>query len=163
MIVVVMGVSGCGKSLIGARLAASRGWDYQEGDALHPPANIAKMRAGTPLDDADRAPWLDRIAAWIGAERAAGRSAVVSCSALRRRYRDRLRAADPALRFAYLRVGREELARRMAAREHFMPLALLDSQLATLEEPASDEHAITVDAGAPADEVVARILAALAG
>ncbi|WP_343230008.1 gluconokinase, GntK/IdnK-type [Rhodanobacter sp. DHG33] len=143
--VVVMGVSGSGKSHLGAGLARACGVDFVEGDDLHPPANIEKMRAGTPLDDADRQPWLDAIAAAIVAH--SGQGVVVACSALRRTYRDRLRRADPALRLLYLGVPRDELARRMRERRHFMPPALLDSQLATLEEPAADEHAVVLEAG----------------
>ncbi len=142
--IIVMGVSGSGKSGLGSALAHACEVDFVEGDALHPPANIAKMSAGIPLDDADRWPWLEAIAAAITAHRGAG--VVVACSALRRAYRDRLRQADPALRLLYLRVPREELARRLRERQHFMPPALLDSQLATLEEPAADERAIVLQA-----------------
>ncbi len=125
---VVMGVAGSGKSTVAALLAARLGVPFADGDAFHPPANLAKMAAGTPLDDADRAPWLAAIAAWL----AAHPGAVVACSALRQRYRDQLPA-----RFIYLRGSREVLAARLAARrDHFFPLALLDSQLALLEEPA---------------------------
>lgn len=157
--VVVMGVSGSGKSHLGAALAQSLGVDFVEGDDLHPPANIAKMRAGTPLDDADRQPWLEAIAGAIAAHR--GQGVVVACSALRRAYRDRLRRADPALRLLYLRVPRDELARRLRERRHFMPPALLDSQLATLEEPAADEHAIVLEAGADLAATVAAARQAL--
>ena len=144
--VVVMGVSGSGKSHLGAALARACGMEFVEGDALHPAANIARMRAGMPLDDAARQPWLEAIAAVIAARR--GQGVVVACSALRRAYRDLLRQADPALRLLYLRVPRDELARRMRERRHFMPPSLLDSQLATLEEPAADEHAVVLEAGA---------------
>lgn len=156
---VVMGVSGSGKSHLGAALARAYGVDFVEGDDLHPPANIAKMSAGIPLDDADRRPWLEAIAAAIAAHR--GQGVVVACSALRRAYRDRLREADPALRLLYLRVPRDELARRMRERRHFMPPALLDSQLATLEEPAMDEHAIVLEAGADLAATVALATQAL--
>lgn len=140
--VVVMGVSGSGKSSLAAELARAEGWDFLEGDRMHPPANVARMRAGIPLTDADRRPWLEHLAASIAQHLREGRSVVVACSALRRGYRDRLRQAGPTLRFVYLQVPREELARRMQARQHFMPVSLLDSQLATLEEPAADEHAL---------------------
>jgi gluconokinase len=143
--IVVMGVSGSGKSHLGAALARACGMDFVEGDDLHPPANIAKMSAGIPLDDADRQPWLEAIAAAIATHR--GQGVVVACSALRRSYRDVLRQADPALRLLYLHVPRDELARRMRERKHFMPPALLDSQLAILEEPAADEQAIVLEAG----------------
>lgn len=156
---VVMGVSGSGKSHIGAALAQAWGVAFVEGDELHPAANIAKMRAGMPLDDADRRPWLAAIAAAIAAHR--GKGVVVACSALRRTYRDVLRQADPALRLLYLRVPRDELARRMRARRHFMPPALLDSQLATLEEPAADEGAAVLGARADLARTVAAARRAL--
>ena len=147
MAVVVMGVSGAGKSVVGERLAAALGAPFREGDTLHPPENVAKMRAGVALTDADRAPWLDAIAAWL-AEHPDG---VVSCSALKRAYRDRLRLAAPDARFVLLDVPEATLADRLAHRPaHFMPAALLDSQLATLERPDADERAIVV---APADMI----------
>lgn len=144
--IVVMGVSGSGKSHVGAALARTCGMDFVEGDGLHPAANIAKMSAGIPLDDADRQPWLEAVAAAIARHR--GQGVVLACSALRRAYRDVLRGADPALRLLYLRVPHDELARRLRERKHFMPASLLDSQLATLEEPAADERAVVLDAGA---------------
>lgn len=144
MIVVMMGVSGSGKSSVGAALAQSLGWPFEEGDDLHPPENRAKMAAGLPLTDADRGPWLDRVADWMHGRFGAG--GVVSCSALRRAYRDRLRQADPDVRFVLVDPGRAELERRLAARKgHFMPASLLDSQLATLERPAADEGALLLD------------------
>lgn len=155
---VVMGVSGSGKSTIARRLADALGYVFLDGDDLHPAANVARMSAGVPLDDADRAPWLDAIAAWMEGELAAGRSAVIACSALKRAYRDRLRRVGPAVRFVYLAVGHDELARRMRGREHFMPPRLLGSQLATLEEPDVDEPALRVDASGSVDEVVALAL-----
>lgn len=158
--IVVMGVSGSGKSRLGAALARACGVDFVEGDALHPAANIAKMSAGVPLDDADRQPWLAAIAAAIAARRDDG--VVVACSALRRCYRDVLRQADSALRLLYLRVPREELARRLRERSHFMPASLLDSQLATLEEPAADEHAVVLEGGIDLAATVAMARQALA-
>jgi gluconokinase len=155
--VVVMGVSGCGKSSLGAALAAAEGWPFLEGDDLHPPANIARMRAGQPLGDTDRTPWLAAVAERLAGHLREGRSAVASCSALKRNYRDTLRQAGP-LRFVYLPVPRDELARRMRGREHFMPLALLDSQLATLEEPGVDEDALALPPGAP-DLMLAQVRA----
>lgn len=144
-IVIVMGVSGSGKTSVGRHLATVLGWTFAEGDDFHPPANVSKMARGTPLTDADRWPWLDAIGRWIAAETAENRSAVVACSALKRRYRDRLRLAWPALRLVYLRVDREELRRRLATRlEHFFPAQLLDSQLQDLEPPQADEQAIVV-------------------
>ncbi|HET6806174.1 MAG TPA: gluconokinase [Frateuria sp.] len=160
--VVVMGVSGSGKSTIARRLADALGYGFLDGDDLHPAANVAKMRAGVPLEDADRLPWLDAIAAWMGSQLAAGRSVVVACSALKRAYRERLRRAGPGVRFVYLAVGHDELARRMRAREHFMPPRLLGSQLATLEEPDSDEPALRVDGNGTVDAVVGRALRGLA-
>ena len=151
--VVVMGVSGSGKTTVGAALADALGLRFVDGDALHPAANVAKMAAGIPLDDADRAPWLDAV----GAVLAAG-SVVVACSALKRTYRDRLRAAAPDLELVFLDGSRELLASRMAARPgHFMPASLLDSQLATLEPPTADEHPVTVDVAVPVSEIVATL------
>ena len=141
-----MGVSGAGKSTVARMLAGELGWDFAEGDDLHPPANVAKMAAGQPLTDADRAPWLEQVASWIDAEIGAGRCGVITCSALKRAYRDTLRR--PEVLFAYLSVPRSELERRLVCRPgHFMPASLLDSQLAALEPPAADEQAIVVDAG----------------
>ena len=149
-----MGVSGSGKTTVGAALADALGLPFVDGDALHPAANVAKMAAGIPLDDADRAPWLDAV----GAVLAAG-PVVVACSALRRVYRDRLRAAAPELLLVFLDGSREVLAARMAARPgHFMPASLLDSQLATLERPDPDEHPVTVDIDAPVPEIVASLV-----
>jgi gluconokinase len=140
-----MGVSGCGKSTVGRALAARLGVPFAEGDELHPPRNIALMSAGTPLTDADRGVWLDRVADVL--ERAAQQGGiVVSCSALKRRYRDRLREAAPALRFVYLHGSETLLAERMAARSgHYMPASLLTSQLETLEPPGADERPIALD------------------
>ena len=151
--VVVMGVSGSGKTTVGAALADALGLPFVDGDELHPAANVAKMAAGIPLDDADRAPWLDAV----GAVLAAG-PVVVACSALKRAYRDRLRAAAPALELVFLDGSRELLASRLVARPgHFMPASLLDSQLATLERPSPDERPVTVDIAAPVAEIVASL------
>ncbi len=155
MVIVVMGASGSGKSTLGRALAGAMGMDFQEGDELHPPANIARMHAGVALDDAERAPWLERIAAWIDGERDARRDGVISCSALKRRYRDRLRRAAGDVRFVHLQVPRDELQRRLRQREHFMPANLLDSQLQALEEPLGEPDVLTV-AG---DHDIARIIA----
>lgn len=159
---VVMGVSGSGKSTIAREVAAALGWDFLDGDDLHPPANIAKMAGGMPLDDADRWPWLAAIADWMARELAAGRRGVVACSALRRVYRDRLRQAGPGVCFVYLEVARDELVRRMRGRHHFMPPALLDSQLATLEEPADDEPAVRVVGDGTVRDTAAQVLRGLA-
>ncbi|HLZ66629.1 MAG TPA: gluconokinase [Aliidongia sp.] len=157
-VVIVMGVSGCGKSTIAAMLAGRMRWEFEEGDALHPPANVAKMASGQPLNDEDRAPWLAAVAAQIDHWRTSGRSGVITCSALKRRYRDVLIGDRPDVRIAYLKGNRELIANRLAARQgHFMPAALLDSQLAALEEPTEDEHPITVEIGARPEVIAARI------
>jgi gluconokinase len=146
LIVVLMGVSGCGKSTIGAVLADRLGWPLQEGDDLHPAANIAKMAAGHPLTDDDRRAWLERIRQWADEREARDESGIVTCSALKRRYRDVLR--DEHVFFVYLAGTREQLQARLTARHgHFMPAALLDSQLADLEPPGQDEQAIRIDIG----------------
>jgi len=161
-IVVIMGVSGAGKTTIGKALAERLGWTFQEGDALHPPANIAKMNSGKPLDDSDRAPWLGAIAALIDDWRQRGVDGVISCSALKRRYRDIIDGDRPGVHVVYLEGSRELLARRLASRRgHFMPPGLLDSQLATLEPPAAGEHVITVDIDAAVNTIVDRIVAKL--
>lgn len=157
MVIVVMGVSGCGKSTIGRSLADALGWDFQEGDALHPPSNIDKMSAGIPLDDNDRWPWLDRIAAWIRDEGEHDRHGAVTCSALKRSYRDHLRRAADGVRFVYIEVSRAELERRVQQRLHFMPASLLDDQLQTLERPSSDEDALTVSGEASITEMIAGV------
>lgn len=145
--VVMMGVTGSGKSVVGTALAAGLGARFIEGDRLHPPENIALMSAGIALTDADRAGWLDRIAAAIVAEMAAGHAVVATCSALKRRYRDRLRAAVPDLVFVYLDIDRATAHRRVESRkQHFMPASLVDSQFADLEAPAADEAALRLDA-----------------
>lgn len=159
-VLVLMGVSGCGKSTIAALLAGRLGWAFAEGDDLHPAENVAKMHGGAALTDDDRRPWLERIAAWIDEQIAAGRSAVVTCSALKRSYRDLLRREQ--VTFVYLRGERGQIARQLAARQgHFMPPALLDSQFADLEPPTPDEQAVTVDIGAwpleLVDEIVTRL------
>ena len=159
-VLVLMGVSGCGKSTVGAMLAGRLGWDFQEGDDLHPPANVAKMAAGHPLDDEDRWPWLARVAAWVEERTAAGRPGVVTCSALKRSYRDVLRG--DRVRFVYLAGSREQIARRLAARHgHYMPSSLLDSQFAILEPPGPDEQALTVDVQSSPAEQTDQVVAVL--
>ena len=163
MSVVVMGVSGSGKTTVGKLLAERLGWQYQEGDALHPPENVAKMSAGTPLTDADRIPWLHRIAARIDDWRSRGESGVVTCSALKRSYRDIIIGNRPDVGLVHLKGSRELIGQRMAARKgHFMPTALLDNQFATLQEPAPDERAIVVDVGGTPAEIVDEIVRRLA-
>jgi len=155
-IVVVMGVSGSGKTTIAAGVARQQGWLLLEGDTFHPPANIAKMKAGIPLTDEDRWPWLRAIAARQDELRAAGQSAVVACSALRRAYRDILIGGQGDTLLMYMRGSKEMIAERMRARQgHFMPPALLDSQFSTLEEPGADEHPIVVDISGPTEATIA--------
>lgn len=160
--VLVMGVAGAGKSTVGGRLAADLGWAFVDGDDLHSAANVAKMAAGVPLTDADRAPWLaaigDRVDGWA----ASGTPGVVASSALKRAYRDGLRAGRPQVELVYLGGERDILAARLAQRTgHFMPPGLLDSQLATLEAPAADERPIAVDISLPLERQVADVIAAL--
>lgn len=154
-IAIVMGVSGSGKTTIAAGLARQEGWILLEGDSFHPAANVAKMKAGTPLTDEDRWPWLRAIAAREDKLRAAGQSAVVACSALKRAYRQILVGGRRDVVLVYLRGSKALITERMKARkDHFMPLALLDSQFATLEEPGPDERPIVVDIGGSADAVI---------
>ena len=154
--VVVTGVSGSGKTTVGARLAQRLGWRFVDGDDLHPPANRAKMRDGLPLTDADRWPWLATVAHLLDH----ADPEVVACSALRRRYRDFLRGDRPGVRFVHLAADRALIGERLARRTgHFFPAGLADSQFATLEEPAPDEDALIVDAGQPPDTIVAEITA----
>lgn len=163
-IVLVMGVAGSGKTSIGAEVAGVLGWSFAEGDAFHPPENVAKMAAGQPLCDGDRWPWLDRVARWIAHETAAGRSGIVACSALKRAYRDRLRATWPPMRVVYLKGDRPVLEARLNSRtKHFFPTRLLDSQLADLEPPQPDEGALVVDIRQDPRDVVAEILGGLRG
>ncbi|MFD9909278.1 gluconokinase [Streptomyces sp. NPDC059063] len=160
-VVVVMGVAGTGKTTVGALLAERLGVPYAEGDGFHPEANIAKMSAGTPLTDDDRWPWLDAIGRW--AHGRAGLGGVVSCSALKRSYRDRLLAAAPGLLFVHLTGDRELIEDRMAHRTgHFMPTALLDSQFRTLQPLGPDEPGVAVDVSGSPEEITERAAAALA-
>ena len=160
--IIVMGVSGSGKSTIGALLAEALGWPFADADGFHPAANVAKMAAGQPLTDADRWPWLDAIATHIGASRTAEQPVVVACSALRRAYRERLRAGHGDLIFLHLAGAPEVIAARQAARQgHFMPPSLMASQFATLEDPAGEADAVTVSVVASPHEVVGNILSSL--
>ena len=160
--IVVMGVSGSGKSTVAAGLVERLGWDFAEGDDFHPPENVAKMAAGMPLDDEDRWPWLRALAAWVGEHEQAGRDDIVTCSALKRAYRDLLRDGHPSVWFAYVTVDAETLRERVQKRTgHYMPPSLLDSQLATLEPLQDDEPGITVAGAGSPEEVVDEILAAL--
>ncbi|MEE1621805.1 gluconokinase [Zafaria sp. Z1313] len=152
--VVVMGVSGCGKSTAGALLAGHLGGAFNDGDALHPPANIAKMSAGTPLDDADREPWLRQIGQVLGEAAAAGETLVIGCSALKRSYRDLIRDAAPDTVFVHLHGDRALLEQRLQSRPgHFMPPSLLDSQLETLEPLGADEAGAVFDISESAAEL----------
>ncbi|HEY2619198.1 MAG TPA: gluconokinase [Acetobacteraceae bacterium] len=154
-IAVLMGVSGSGKTTVARGVAQREGWRLVEGDTFHPPANVAKMHAGTPLTDDDRWPWLRAIAQEIDAMRERGESAVVACSALKRAYRDILTGARPDVVLVYLQGSQALIAERIAARKHhFMPPALLDSQFATLEEPGPDEHPIVVSIAPSPDAIV---------
>ena len=158
---VVMGVTGVGKTAVARLLAAELDLTLAEGDDFHPTENVAKMSQGIPLTDADRQPWLEALADWTLQQRRANKSTVMTCSALRRSYRDVLRAAAPATFFVHL-TGEEDLIRvRMEARRHFMPPTLLHSQLAILEPLEPDELGVSVDVSAPLDEVVDRIVTAL--
>ncbi|MFD4873689.1 gluconokinase [Streptomyces sp. NPDC058420] len=159
-VVVVMGVAGTGKTTIGPLLAARLGVPYAEGDDFHPPANIAKMSAGHPLTDEDRWPWLDAIGSW--AHGRSGLGGVVSSSALKRSYRDRLRAAAPGVVFVHLTGDRALIEDRMAHRHgHFMPTALLDSQFATLQPLEADEAGVAVDVTGSPEQIAERAMTAL--
>jgi len=161
-ILILMGVSGSGKSTIGAILARRLQWDFQDADWFHPPANVEKMHKGEPLTDGDRWPWLNAIASWIDEARDKGKHAVIACYALKRRYRDILVGDRWDLRVVYLNGDETLLGRRLATRhEHFMPASLLHSQFEALEEPRADENPMVVSVE-PAPQVIAdRILAAL--
>jgi len=161
-VIVVMGVSGAGKSTIAAMLAHRLGWTFEDADWFHPPGNIEKMRSGQPLTDEDRLAWLQGIAVWIGATRKEGGHAVIACSALKRAYRDILVDGRHDVRFVYLTGDRDLIALRFNLRHgHFMPAALLDSQFATLEEPGEDEHAVVVQIDAHPRDIVETAVAEL--
>lgn len=161
MIVVVMGVSGAGKTTIGSRLAEALGAAFVEGDAFHPPANVAKMRAGVALTDEDRRPWLAALAEALARHRARGEDVVLACSALTRRYRAALRAGPEAI-FVHLDGAPDLIAARLRARpDHYMPASLLASQLAILEPPGADERGCRIDAALAPEEIVALLLGRL--
>ena len=161
-VVIVMGVSGSGKSTIGSLLAGHLRWEFEDGDWFHPAANVDKMHKGIPLTDDDREPWLRSIKAWIDRTRAAGEHGVIACSALKRRYRDVLIGDRVEVRLVYLKGSEELIARRIATRhEHFMPPSLLHSQFAALEEPGPDENPIIISVEPRPSEIVAQILSTL--
>ena len=161
-VLVVMGVSGSGKSTIASMLAHRLHWTYEDADWFHPKSNIEKMHRGEPLTDEDRWAWLDAIAVWIDATRQVGNHGVIACSALRRAYRDILIGERQDVALVYLEGDRDLIARRLAARNgHFMPAALLDSQFAALEEPRADEHPIVVSTAPHPREIVEAIVAKL--
>ncbi|MCM0678849.1 gluconokinase [Micromonospora phytophila] len=153
--VVVMGVSGAGKTTVARGISAGTGLTFAEADEFHSPANVARMRAGEPLDDAARMPWLRDLAGWMAARAAEGVSTVLACSALRRSYRDLLRQGAPGVEFVHLDGSAEVIRDRMALRAgHYMPASLLESQLATLEQPDPDESVLVLDVSLTPDELV---------
>ena len=158
-ILVVIGVSGAGKSTVAEELAARLGWDFQEGDWLHPEVNVAKMHAGVSLTDNDRQPWLEAVAAWIDRQRAKKQPGIITCSALKRSYRDVIIGNRPEVRLIYLRGGHALIAERVAGRHgHFMPASLLQSQFDTLDEPGLDEDPLIIDIGPPAGQLAGEII-----
>jgi gluconokinase len=159
LILVLMGVSGCGKSTTGVRLSKLLGWPFRDADSFHPPTNIDKMSQGVPLTDADRFPWLAAIAQWIDERIGGGEPGLVSCSALKRAYRDVIVGQRHRVRLVYLRGDMALIADRLSRRKnHFMPAALLQSQFDALEEPLADEQPIVVSVAMPPRRVVQRIL-----
>ena len=159
-VLVIMGVSGSGKSTVAGILAGQLGWDLEEGDDLHPAANVAKMAEGFPLTDEDRWPWLDLVAGWINDHTRAGVPGIITCSALKRIYRDRMRGDNVV--FVHLAGSKETISRRLTARlDHFMPSTLLDSQISTLEPPGPDENTLVIDLGRSPAEEAAEIIARL--
>jgi gluconokinase len=161
-VLVVMGVSGSGKTTIAALLAGRLHWDFEDADDLHPKANVEKMHAGIPLTDEDRWPWLHTVAAWIDTERQAGRRGVVTCSALKRSYRAIIMGDRPDVRLVYLEGSQELIAQRLASRHgHFMPPGLLESQFEALEAPTVDENPLVVSIDGRPREIVDAVLAGL--
>jgi gluconokinase len=161
--IVVMGVSGTGKTTVAQHLVQRLGWQFAEGDTFHPAVNVDKMRRGIALDDDDRWPWLESLADWIGTRESAGENAVVTCSALRRTYRDVLRRGHPSVWFVHVNTSPAALRGRVAGRAgHYMPPSLLDSQLATLQPLEPDEAGLTISGESHPDDVAERVLEALA-
>jgi carbohydrate kinase (thermoresistant glucokinase family) len=162
VVLVLMGVSGSGKTTVAKLIADRLGWAFEEGDALHPQANVAKMAAGHPLDDDDRAPWLAKVADWIDARLAAGQSGVITCSALKRKYRALIDRRGAGVEFVFLHGSRELIAARLATRQgHFMPSSLLASQFETLEEPAAGEPVVRVEIDGTPEAIADAVLATL--
>jgi gluconokinase len=162
LVLILMGVAGSGKSTTAAALSERLGWPFRDADSFHPPANVEKMSRGTPLDDEDRWPWLHAIAAWIDERLAQGEPGIVTCSALKRAYRDILLGGRERVRLVFLKGEKPLIAARMATRrDHFMPLALLDSQFAALEEPTAEENPLVVSNAATPEAIVAEIVARL--
>ena len=158
-VIVVMGVASSGKTSLGERLAERLGWPFRDADSFHPPANVAKMSGGIPLTDEDRKPWLAAIAAWIDELRASDGNGIVTCSALKKAYRDVIVGTRPDVALVYLKGSRELIGQRMATRQHhFMPPALLDSQFATLEEPGADESPLVVQVEASKEAIVEQVV-----
>ncbi|HEY1447653.1 MAG TPA: gluconokinase [Caulobacteraceae bacterium] len=161
-VLVVMGVAGAGKTTIARAVAARLSWEFLDGDDLHPAANVAKMKRGQPLDDADRASWLALIAGWIDEQASTGHAGVVACSALKRRYREVLAGGRPYVRIVYVEGARELIAERIAVRDHaYFPASLLDSQFEALEPPSPEENPIVVNASQSLEEQVSEVAAAL--
>jgi gluconokinase len=161
-VLIVMGVSGSGKTTVATGIAARLGWVFAEGDAFHPATNVEKMRAGRPLTDQDRRPWLAALATWIGDREAAEENAVVTCSALKRSYRDLLTDGHPSVRFVHVTASTETIRKRLEQRRgHYMPESLLDSQVATLEPLAPDEPGITLPGDGEPSEVIEALMARL--
>lgn len=159
VVLVFMGVSGCGKTTVAAILAGRLGWQFAEGDAMHPQSNIEKMEAGHPLTDEDRWPWLEKVAEWVEERLDAHENGLITCSALKRSYREVINRRGSGVVFVFLAGSKETIAARLAARHgHFMPPSLLDSQFADLEEPTSDEPEIRVDVGPPPDVIAQGIM-----
>ena len=162
-VILVMGVTSSGKSTVGEKLAKILHWNFRDADSFHPPANVAKMSAGQPLDDTDRQPWLAAIAAFIDHSIAENHPAIVTCSALKRAYRSVIIGNRSQIRLVHLVGDKALIGRRMAERRnHFMPTSLLDSQFATLEAPQADEHPLNISIDAEPDAIVATIVAQLA-
>jgi carbohydrate kinase (thermoresistant glucokinase family) len=162
LVIVLMGVSGCGKSTVGAELSRALGWPFRDADSFHPAANIEKMHRGVPLTDADRWPWLDAIAQWIDDRLQRRSPGIVSCSALKRAYRQRIVGDRAGVGLVYLRGEMSVIAARLAARTgHFMPASLLASQFEALEEPQADEPAVVVSVTESPARIAATIIAAL--